>query len=94
MNHLNCYQLSYLSMQILHIFCFDIFDDRRTAFLKISEDSDIGDSHPVKSKGSGLIAADNRDGTECFYGREASDDGIAACHALDTDGEGDRDDGR
>ncbi|MCR5872800.1 hypothetical protein LRS10_00495 [Phenylobacterium sp. J426] len=50
--------------------------------------------HLVPGERAGLVRADHRDGTEGFYGRQAADDGVAARHRLDPDGQGYGEDSR
>ncbi len=49
--------------------------------------------HLVAGERSRLIRADHRHRAQRFDRRQASNDGVAPCHALYADGEGDSDDG-
>jgi hypothetical protein len=52
-------------------------------------EADGAHGHLVAGQRAGLVGADRRDRAQRLDGRQAADDGVAPCHALDPDGEGD-----
>ena len=49
--------------------------------------------HLIARERAGLVRADHGNRTQCLHRRQQSDDAVAPCHALNTNGKGDGDNG-